>query len=157
MRNNRMKVRTDFVTNSSSSSFIVAFKDEDSIITDLKDAHIGRHFDRILRDIKKYRITKGRALYDFVNEMFWYNMYIIHGKYVQKLGNKLINQWNNREAYELDAFNKTIDQLKEFKEQIDEYDYISKIEYFDDCESEEELECSIMPNLKNTLVKFNHH
>ena len=153
-----MKVRTDFVTNSSSSSFIVAFKDEDSIITDLKDAHIGRHFEeRLLRDIKKHRITKGRALYDFVNEMFWINMCIARGKYEQKLGNKLADQWDNREAYELDAFNKTIDQLKEFKEQIDEYDYISEIEYSDSYKSEEELECSIMPNLKNTLVKFNHH
>ena len=153
-----MKIRTDFVTNSSSSSFIVAFKDEDSIITDLKDAHIGRHFEeRLLRDIKKYRITKGRALYDFVNEMFWTNMCIARGKYEQKLGNKLADQWDNREAYELYAFNTTIDQLKEFKEQIEEYDYISEIEYYDDSKSEEELECSIMPNLKNTLVKFNHH
>ena len=45
-----MKVRKGFVTNSSSSSFILGFKDEDSIARTLKEDNVYDYFSTIYQD-----------------------------------------------------------------------------------------------------------
>ena len=53
-----MKIRTDYVTNSSSSSFIVGFKNEDSVEQALRnELYLGARFDTVLNDVKRNRIT----------------------------------------------------------------------------------------------------
>ena len=50
-----MKIRTDFVTNSSSSSFILAFNNEASIVEELLKDNTCGQFKRLLEDITASR------------------------------------------------------------------------------------------------------
>ena len=82
-----MKIRTDYVTNSSSSSFIVGFTDENNIEQSLRnELYLKSRFDMVLNDVKKNGITKEEALRIFKDEIYWDARYDIEHQYELKLG-----------------------------------------------------------------------
>ncbi len=159
-----MKIRNDYVTNSSSSSFIVGFKSENDIDSQLKESMVKcdsiYKYDEVLRDIKKHRITKEYALEIFKDEVRWNVKFYLEDSYEDKLGGytnfeKWIEKKENKKEFD-DAVNSKIDELyKRFKEKIDDCEYLAEVEYCDHTDGD--LEHDIMPYLDCTIKRFSHH
>ena len=159
-----MKIRCDYVTNSSSSSFIVGFKSENDIDSQLKESMVKcdsiYKYDEVLRDIKKHRITKEYALEIFKDEVRWNVEFYLEDSYEDKLGGytnfeKWIEKEENKKEFD-DAVNSKIDELyKRFKDKIDDCEYLAEVEYCDHTDGD--LEHEIMPYLDCTIKRFSHH
>jgi len=155
-----MKIRSDFVTNSSSSSFIVGFKSEDSVAEDLKrELYIGNRYNDVLNDIKEGRITKYQALHEFRNEMYWDAKYKVEDEFRRKIGHKEYYDWievfENREKLEKAVYGRLEVWYQEFAQKIDGYDYLAEVDYCD--HDNPDLEHDILPRLECTLQRFSHH
>ena len=156
-----MKNRNDFVTNSSSSSFIVGFKDEESIESQLRsEVYASERLDTILRDVKENRISKAEALHEFRNEMYWNAQWVLQNEYERKvIGHQSFYDWikdhRNREEF-YQRVNERLDVWSdEFKKKIEGLDYLALVEYDDHCNGD--LEHEIMPKLNCTIQRFSQH
>lgn len=159
-----MKIRNDYVTNSSSSSFIVGFKSENDIDSQLKESMVKcdsiYRYDDVLRDIKNHRITKEYALEIFKDEVQWDVEFYLEDSYEDKLGGytsfeKWIKKKENKKEFD-DAVKSKVDELyKRFKEKIDDCEYLAEVEYDDHTDGD--LEHMIMPYLDCTIKRFSHH
>ena len=159
-----MKIRQDFVTNSSSSSFIVGFKDKASVKPTLEEeAILGRNFDRVLRDIESHcnSITREEAISLFRDEMEWDVRYEIETGIRDRkdMSYKEWDQWiRDEENMKIvdEMVKEEVDQLtEEFEDKLEGLNYLAAVEYDD--HSDDDLEWSIMPRLGCTIVRFNHH
>ena len=73
-----MKIRKGFVTNSSSSSFILGFKSEESIKEELQKENLEEeYFEEILRDVTEAAKLDREDVLEGYSEEIYYQMYLI--------------------------------------------------------------------------------
>lgn len=153
-----MKYRSDFVTNSSSSSFVLGFRTEEDIVSTLSEDNCGTHLNQIINDCKKaVKLTLDDLLKKASEEMYYNVKWQIQKKTEQKMSWKEIRRWRETSEFE-DLINEEINKrLSEIKEKAKEKNYqvFVVVNYSD--HGQAELEQVIVPSLKCCIQVFDHH
>lgn len=151
-----MKIRTDYVTNSSSSSFILGFNNAEDIADTMKSELPSYWRDDIIQDIisdVESGITSKEDTIKFYQDHIDIYFIKFHGKERWQLSRE------ERESQEYkDFIRQVIDsRTAEFVESTKGYEVISIVEYEDHTTIGSELEHNIMPYLDCTIQRISHH
>jgi hypothetical protein len=165
------KVRSDFVTNSSSSSFILAFKDEASVYSTLKNQFpedieegwsAGEHgyFYQVLEEINEApRLTK-EDLEQIILDEHWSAKWELERKYMDEHGATYREFSDYLETDEgIQALERAYSSYRDsILAAIGDNKVIVEIEHGDGGEGEDGmLEHHILPYLDCVKVRFSHH
>jgi hypothetical protein len=166
-----MKIRSDFVTNSSSSSFILSFKDEDSIYKTLKEqfptdiengwsAGEFGYLHQLLNDIENAdRLTK-EDLVEIILDESWHIRWEIEERLKRR---EHMSREEVSDYFNTDEGKKVLERA--YQEQIDKVmsiigdnKVIVQVEHGDGGDGEDGvLEHEILPSLDCTAKRFSHH
>ncbi len=171
-----MKIRIDFVTNSSSSSFILAFKSKEdatmAITESLKDNPMALGY--VLRDVieseplseeqLQERLTEEAESYAYTKMHFgdggWWSSRkpTFENEFLKKHPD--YNSWTMREHPDYIAEKKRLMDIyvTDIKKKLDGKPYVVEVEYSDnDGSIFSELEHEVMPYVTGVVAVCNHH
>ena len=152
------KIRNGFVTNSSSSSFILGFKDKDSIAKILADDNTCGYFETIYQDcLEAEKMDIETMLNNCRESIYWDAFY--------DLEYELENRMNWDEIFEFtktDEFKKLVEEetdkrINELRKDAEGKSIFVEVEYEDHSLSGSELEHDIVPYLDCCLEVFSNH
>lgn len=170
-----MKIRNDFVTNSSSSSFILSFKDEESIYdtleeqfpTDIEECwsageegYLQQLLDEI-KDAKRYTKNDVISLIEYESRymyewLFRRQLTQCGMSYSEK--QEYLNTNEGKEELRKYTEGCIKERIKDAFEKIGDDIVIVEVEHGDGGEGEDGvLENKILPELDCTVVSFSHH
>lgn len=153
-----MKIRKGFVTNSSSSSFILGFKSKESIKEELQKENLEEeYFEEILRDVTEAaKLDREDVLEGYSEEIYYQTLWEIEDSLYVPYDKK----FEIRETKEFqDKLNKAItDKVSELEEDMQGYSVFVEINYSDeDGFKYSTLEHHIAPNMNCCLAAISHH
>ena len=153
-----MKIRKGFVTNSSSSSFILGFKSEESIREELQKENLEeKYFEEILRDVTEAtRLNKKDILWEYTEEIRCYTRWEVENA----LGISYNERLGTRETEEfMKELNKVItNKVSNLEEAMEGCSVFVEIDYSDnDGLKYSTLEHYIVPNMECCLAVIDHH
>lgn len=152
-----MKIRKGFVTNSSSSSFILGFTSEENIKKELEAEDLKEYFDEVLEDVMRAtKLTKDEVLEGYSEEIYygtlWDLEYRLDVPYDKKFEIRETKEFQNK-------LNKAItDRVSELEEDMQGYSVFVEINYSDeDGFGYSTLEHHVAPNMNCCLAAISHH
>ena len=154
-----MKIRKGFVTNSSSSSFILGFTSEENIKKELEAENLKEYFDEVLKDVTgvgTIKLTKDEVLEGYAEEIYYDTLWELE----DRLDVPYDKKFEIRETKEFqEKLNKAItDRVSELVEDMQGYSVFVEINYSDnDGFMYSDLEHYIVPNMKCCLAAISHH
>ncbi len=171
-----MKIRTDFVTNSSSSLFVLGYENKNEAITSINNAlsYYPEALARVLCDVQNaIPLTTeqlNECLQDEAESYAYSKMCFGEGGWwssskptfenLFKKRHPGLDYSSMREHPEWKAEKKRImdEYLTDIKEKLKDKPYVIAIEYSDnDGYLDSELEHYVMPQLDDVIESFNHH
>ena len=154
-----MKIRLDFVTNSSSSSFIVAFsnkKDMEQAKEEMLKIYSYQIVERIFSDILSNKVTYTEARKEFKESVedrcYYYLHYSLRSPYRNKP-----NDWFESKEYKKLEKEMIKEELAKFDNMCSHRGFFSIVNYSDNTSEGSMLEHDIMPNQSFVLRVLNYH
>lgn len=152
-----MKIRKGFVTNSSSSSFILGFTSEENIKKELETEDLKEYFDEVLEDVMRAtKLTKDEILERYSKEIYYGTRWDLENRLDVPYGKR----FEIRETKEFqEKLNKAItDRVSELEEDMQGYSVFVEINYSDnDGLRYSTLEHHVAPNMNCCLATISHH
>ena len=152
-----MKFRCDFVTNSSSSSFIVNFKDKDAM-KEAYDSMCERYAEsiaeRVFSDIEEGKCTYSKALASVKESLTW--------KIKWRMEDLPEHKYKPYTYFESPEFMKLVNRevnkrLEEFKAKTAHRGIFAEVSYSDHSEIGSFLETKVMPEMPFVKYISNNH
>ena len=152
-----MKYRSDFVTNSSSSSFIVSFKNKADMEEQFKKMALRypMYAEMVFQDIQDSRQTYTETLNMIKERLGWEARYVIRYEMPEYRDKRYDLEWVKSDEFKKAEKKYIEEELEKFKNKVNHRGIFAMVTYSD--HEFGELEHRVMPNMSFTVKTFSNH